>query len=383
MSHSPRAFIEVNLSAIDHNIKVAKKKIQQHGQSSEILAVVKANAYGHGLIPVAQQALASGATWLGVALLEEAFELRSAGITAPIIAWLTPPGEDFVRAIEENIDLAFSSPLLLQEIEEAGKLAGKKPRVHIEIDTGMIRGGLLFESDEYGDQWREVITYLPTVQVEVVGAWTHFARADEPERSETAQQVSKFNAAIEELKNAGINPKYIHLSNSAGVFTHAESEGNIVRLGIAMYGLNPDSTHDTLIDKCSDLRPALSLFAKVHLVKKVKAGSHIGYGGLGVAEIDTHIALIPVGYSDGLSRRTDSTVGAWINGELAPIIGRVSMDQCVIDLGPTPAVQAGEYVALISPDGCNADRWAAAAGTINYEVVTRLPVRLPRKYVSA
>jgi alanine racemase len=370
------------LAAIDHNLKVAKSQLLATNPETEILAVVKANAYGHGLIPVAEQALASGATWLGVALLEEAFELRSYGIQAPIIAWLTPSGEDFERAINEEIDLAIPSLEILREIEAAGKFVGKKARVHLEIDTGMIRGGFLFEDGEYGEAWSALLEYLPTANVEVVGVWTHFARADEPERSETEEQIARFEKAIAELQQKGVSPKYLHLSNSAGIFTRSDAAKNIVRLGIAMYGLHPDSHNSTIVERTKELKPALSLFAKIHLIKKVRDGSHIGYGGIGVASRDTYIAVIPVGYSDGLSRQTDSRAGAWIDGKLAPLIGRISMDQCVIDLGPNPSVRPGDYVALISSDGCTADDWADAAGTINYEVVTRLPKRLERKYVN-
>lgn len=382
MPNKPRAYIQVDLSAIDHNIKIAKSQLAAANPETEILAVVKANAYGHGLIPIAQQALTSGASWLGVALLEEAFELRSCGIQAPVIAWLTPVGDDFERAISENIDLAIPSLEALKEIEKAGKFLGKKARVHLEIDTGMIRGGFLFEEGEFGKAWRELVDYLPTAFVEVVGAWTHFARADEPERSESVEQVARFEKAVAELNEVGIKPQYLHLSNSAGIFTRNDAAKNIVRLGIAMYGLHPDSHNSIIVERTKELKPALSLFAKIHLTKKVKAGTHVGYGGVGFVGADTYLAVIPVGYSDGLSRRTDSSAGAWINGELAPLIGRISMDQCVIDLGPQPSVQAGDYIALISPYGCTVDDWAAAAGTINYEVVTRLPIRLERKYVN-
>ena len=225
-----RAFVEVNLKAIANNINLIKSKT-----SAQILAVVKADAYGHGLVPVAKCAIDAGATWLGVALLEEAITLREAGITAPIISWLTPPSSDFKRAIELDIDLAIPSLKHLELVLAAGKALGKKPRVHIEVDTGMTRGGLLGE-------WPEFLIAIKGAEVEVVGLWSHFARADEPDQIANQNQMSDFGIKLAELQANGITPKYVHLANSAAALTNSDSHKNILRLGIAMYGLSPDVT---------------------------------------------------------------------------------------------------------------------------------------------
>jgi alanine racemase len=360
-----RAEVRINLKALAHNILHAK------GDSkADFLAVVKANAYGHGLIPVAEVALSSGATWLGTALLEEAIELRTAGITAPIIAWLTPPGEDFKRAIELNIDLSVPSVSLLNEISSASQKLGKRARVHIEVDTGMTRGGLL-------DEWDQFLKLLPNAHVEVVGFWTHFARADEPLSDYTQIQVNSFEAKLIELQSAGISPQFIHYANSAASLLRIGANQNILRVGIAMYGLSPDlgfmGTSAGL-----GLKPVMSVAAKLHLVKKVPAGSPVGYGGTAITEKDTIFGVVPMGYADGIPRNATSATGVTHNGTRAPIIGRVSMDQFVVDLGPESTAQAGDEVMVISESGYNADDWAIASSTINYEIVTRIAARVPR-----
>ena len=362
-----RAFVEVNLNAIANNIKLVKSKTP-----AQILAVVKADAYGHGLIPVAKCAIDAGATWLGVALLEEAILLREAGIKAPIISWLTPPSSDFKKAIELDIDLAIPSLKHLELIVAAGKALGKKPRVHIEVDTGMTRGGLLGE-------WSEFLIAASGAEIDVVGFWSHFARADEPDEIANQNQMQDFEGKLAELTATGITPKYIHLANSAAALTNSSSHKNIIRLGIAMYGLSPDvktlGTSQTL-----ELEPAMTLKAEIHLVKRVPAGSPVGYGGTQITSRDTKLAIITMGYADGIPRNSDSTVGVFADGRKAAIIGRVSMDQFVVDLGADSNAVAGEIVEVFGAKGYSIDDWAAASRTINYEIVTRIASRVPRIY---
>ena len=362
-----RAFVEVNLNAISNNIKLVKSKTQ-----AQILAVVKADAYGHGLIPVAKCAVDAGATWLGVALLEEAISLREAGIKVPIISWLTPPSSDFKQAIELDIDLAIPSLKHLEVIVAAGKALGKKPRVHIEVDTGMTRGGLLGE-------WPEFLIAAKGADVEVVGFWSHFARADEPDEIANQSQVLEFESKLAQLIATGITPKYIHLANSAATLTNPNSHKNIVRLGIAMYGLSPDV--NTLGSSQNlELEPAMTLKAEIHLVKRVPAGSPVGYGGTQTTLRDTKLAIITIGYSDGIPRNASSAAGVFVAGRKAAIIGRVSMDQFVVDLGADSNAVAGEIVEVFGANGYSIDDWAAASGTINYEIVTRIAARVPRIY---
>ena len=362
-----RAFVEVNLNAISNNIKLVKSKTQ-----AQILAVVKADAYGHGLIPVAKCAVDAGATWLGVALLEEAISLREAGIKVPIISWLTPPSSDFKKAIELDIDVAIPSLKHLELIVAAGKAVGKKPRVHIEVDTGMTRGGLLGE-------WPEFLIAAKGAEIEVVGFWSHFARADEPDEIANQSQVLEFESKLAQLIATGITPKYIHLANSAATLTNPNSHKNIVRLGIAMYGLSPDV--NTLGSSQNlELEPAMTLKAEIHLVKRVPAGSPVGYGGTQTTLRDTKLAIITIGYADGIPRNTSSAVGVFVAGRKAAIIGRVSMDQFVVDLGADSNAVAGEIVEVFGANGYSIDDWAAASGTINYEIVTRIAARVPRIY---
>ena len=362
-----RAFVEVNLNAISNNIKLVKSKTQ-----AQILAVVKADAYGHGLIPVAKCAVDAGATWLGVALLEEAISLREAGIKVPIISWLTPPSSDFKKAIELDIDVAIPSLKHLELIVAAGKAVGKKPRVHIEVDTGMTRGGLLGE-------WPEFLIAAKGAEIEVVGFWSHFARADEPDEIANQSQMLEFESKLAQLIATGITPKYIHLANSAATLTNPNSHKNIVRLGIAMYGLSPDV--NTLGSSQNlELEPAMTLKAEIHLVKRVPAGSPVGYGGTQTTLRDTKLAIITIGYSDGIPRNASSAAGVFAAGRKAAIIGRVSMDQFVVDLGADSNAVAGEIVEVFGANGYSIDDWAAASGTINYEIVTRIAARVPRIY---
>jgi len=369
-----RAQAEVDLSAIAHNVA---KLIEVAGVP--IMAVVKADAYGHGLIPVARTALNAGASWLGVALLEEALALRSAEITEPILAWLVPPGSDYLRAIEHDVDLAVPSLAILEEIRRASRSAGKRARIHFELDTGMTRGGFL-------DEWEALLSLLTQDisclgEVEVIGLFSHFARADEPGEAQNARQLKRFVEMLDDLNRIGVVPQISHLSNSAATLVDASSHFDLVRTGIAMYGLTPDLSH--LGNSSSlGLKPAMTLRAKLHLVKEVKADTEVGYGAVGRTSHDTKLGVVAMGYADGIPRIAQSA-GVFFEGQRAPIIGRVSMDQFVVDLGQGSVAKAGDWVTIFGPgnDGeYSADDWGAASQSINYEIVTRIGPRVPRVY---
>jgi alanine racemase len=359
----------VDLGAITHNIQ----EIKSH-TNSEILAVVKADAYGHGLLPVAKRALDSGASWLGTALLEEALMLREAGIVAPIIAWLTPPHEDFERALQSGIDLSVSSIQLFEIILGVAKNLGIKPRLHFEIDTGMRRGGVLTE-------WEDFLAFAMERHHEyiLVGFWSHFARADEPTANFNGIQEAEFERKLGELLVAGLTPEYTHLSNSAATLSRPSAHRSMIRLGIAMYGLSPDVR---TMGEASlyNLRPAMTVRAQLHLVKSAKAGDAVGYGGTEILSDDTLLGVVVMGYSDGLPRNTSNSVGVSHDGHKAPLVGRISMDQCVVNLGEGSTAKAGDYVTVIGGSSFSIDDWALAANTINYEIVTRIASRLPRIY---
>ena len=369
-----RASAEINLSAITQNFKLIKSRT-----TADVLAVVKADAYGHGLIPVSKALEEAGADWFGTALLEEAINLRKAGILKPIISWLTPLGEDFKSAIDLDIDLGIPSIDLLDEVIKAASLTGKTARIHLEIDTGMSRGGVLSEWDQL---IKSVLVGVNLKQLKVIGIWSHFARADEPDELMNQEQLSLFEEKVNQAKAAGIDAQFIHIANSAALFTNKSTHKNIIRSGIALFGLSPDIK--TIGDSSSlGLKPAMKLKAKLNLVKEVKAGSSVGYGGTAVLKSDTKLGVVALGYADGIPRNTNNLAGVFVDKKRAPIIGRVSMDQFVVDLGVTSNAKTGDEVIVFgdgSGDEYTVDEWAKAANTINYEIITRIGPRVPRIY---
>jgi alanine racemase len=375
-----RAEVLIDLGAIRENIKYLMAK-----SGKPALAVVKADGYGHGLLPVAKSALSAGASWLGVALLEEARALRQGGISAPIIAWLTPITDDFESAINEDIDIAIPSLDHLEVITNAARSLGKCARVHLEVDTGMSRGGALYE-------WSELLgsakNYQDSGLITVIGIWSHFARADEAGHEFNKKQLENFKSAVAEAKSVGITPEIIHLSNSAAAINDADSHFDLLRLGIAIYGLSPDFSHMGTSEKLN-LKPAMSIRARIHLVKDIPAGSQVGYGGSAITKVDTKLGVIAMGYSDGIPRNANSDAGVLVGNKRAPIIGRVSMDQFVVDLGSDSSAKAGDWAYIIgsnpsdsytSASSYTADSWASASATINYEIVTRIAARVKRIY---
>jgi len=371
-----RAQAEIDLSAITRNLQSLMSRT-----STPILAVVKADAYGHGLLPVAQAAISAGAKYLGVALLEEAITLRKAGISSPLIAWLTPLGEDFTSALRAGVELSISSTELLNAVLVAGQATGIIPRIHLEVDTGLSRGGVL---DEWDDLVSQIVGAVEAEKVILVGFWSHFARADEAGAGFNELQRKVFESRLSEIRKRGLNPEVIHLSNSAASINDPASRFDLLRIGIALYGLSPD-VKTMGRSKELGLIPAMTLKARLHLVKKVPAGSAVGYGATAILDCDTHLGVVAMGYADGIPRNADSSAGVFFNGERAPIIGRVSMDQFVVNLGERTTAKTGDLVTVFGAgnDGeYTADDWAMASGTINYEIVTRIGPRVPRIFQS-
>jgi alanine racemase len=334
-----------------------------------LMAVVKADAYGHGLLGVGLSAEKAGADWLGVALLEEAITLRTHGVRIPILAWLVSPGSDFKSAVDHDIDVAVSSLAAFKEIAQLPN----KPRIHIELDTGMTRGGFL-------DEWQEFLMQDFSA-VNVVGVFSHFARADEPNEKQNDEQLKRFNAMVSDLEKIGVNPSIKHISNSAATLKNPSAHFDLVRAGISLYGLSPDvSTLGS--SKSLSLKPVMQLRAKLHLVKTVPAGSAVGYGATAHTTAQTKLGVVAIGYADGIPRIAKDA-GVFIDGKKAPIIGRVSMDQFVVDLGADSTAVSGDWV-IIFGDGSHgeytADDWGTASLSINYEIVTRIGPRVPRIY---
>ena len=336
---------------------------------TNLMAVVKADAYGHGLLGVGLSAEKAGADWLGVALLEEAITLRTHGVRIPILAWLVSPGSDFKSAVDHDIDIAVASIAAFREI---AVLPGK-PRIHIELDTGMTRGGFL-------DEWQEFLQQDFST-VNVIGVFSHFARADEPNEKQNDEQFNRFNQMVADLAKMGINPPIKHLSNSAATLKNPSAHFNLVRTGISLYGLSPDVSS---LGNSRDLslKPVMQLRAKLHLVKQVPAGAAVGYGATAHTTQETKLGVVAMGYADGIPRIAKN-VGVFIDGKRAPVIGRISMDQFVVDLGADSTAVSGDWV-IVFGDGSKgeytADDWGAASLSINYEIVTRIGPRVPRIY---
>lgn len=342
--------ILIDLDALKSNLKYIKSKA-----NVPLLAVVKADAYGHGLIPCAKAAVEAGAEWLGTALLEEAIALREAGITAPIIAWLVAPGEDFQRAAELKIDIGLSSLKAFDEVNEF-----PDSRIHLEVESGMGRGGFLSE-------WPELLTRDLS---KVVGVFTHLARGDEPEEAQNQLQLENFEKFISDLKAKGINP-IRHFANTAATLSNAKARYDMVRVGIAMYGYSP-------LGRDENLKPVMKVRSKLVLVKEMPANHPIGYGATENTKSSTKIGIVGMGYADGIPRNARGA-GVTFNGVAAPIIGRVSMDQFAVDLGPDSTAQSGDWVTVIG-EKYDCYEWAKACQTITYEITTRIGGRITRKY---
>jgi alanine racemase len=363
----------VDLDAIRDNVALLRSRT-----AAAVMAVVKADGYGHGLVPAARAALAGGADWLGVAFLEEALALRRAGIRAPMLSWLATPGEDLAAAVAADVDLSASAPWAVAELAAAARDAGRPARVHLKIDTGLSRAGAP------SADWPELVTAAAKAaaagEVEVTGIWSHFAYADAPGHPTIARQIAEFTDAVAVARRLGVDPPLRHLANSAATLTLPAAHFDLVRPGIAVYGLTPVPPQDF------GLRPAMTLRSTVALAKRVPAGSGVSYGHVYVTSAETGLALVPLGYADGVPRTATSVGPLLLGGRRRTISGRVCMDQFVVDVGAdvsTGLVAAGDEVVLFGPgDGGEptAQDWAAATGTISYEIVTRLGARVPRVY---
>ena len=335
-----------------------------------VMAVVKADAYGHGLINSSQAALLGGAQWLGVALLSEAIEIRKAGITALLLAWLTPPGADFESAIKNDIDLSISSLQQLQEIYAASLRVGLIARVHLKVDTGMSRSGAL---DEFPEIVSELNRLTSANEIELVGTWSHFACADEPAHPLNAEQIKRFNSALEYMNDENLNPGIRHIANSSAIIGLPEARFDLVRAGLIIYGLSPTN----IPPKNLSLKPAMELRARLLLVKEIPRGATVGYGATVQVTKETKIGIVTFGYADGLPRSTDGSAYFLHNNLPAHLIGRVSMDQCAIDLGIDSSAKAGDEVTIFG-EKLLVNELAKAAGTISYEIVSGIGSRTPR-----
>jgi len=365
---------EIDLEAIRYNCRQVKGLVKQ---GTEIMAIIKANGYGHGAQEVAKEVLEAGATQLGVATQKEALELRKAGIAVPILILGFTPSEDVAVSIKNKLAQTVFSLAQGVEIARRAKDLGLKAPVHLKIDTGMGRIGFLPDEKGLADIVR--LLELPGLQVE--GIYTHLAQADSADKSSARRQLARFDEFLAKLKREGRKLPLIHAANSAAVMELPEAHYDLVRPGIMLYGLYPS---EEMRRERVELRPALSWKTRVVHVKEVPPGTPISYSGTYVTGRTTRVATLPLGYADGFRRLLSNRGQVLIHGQRAPVIGRVCMDQTMVDVTDVGPVAVGDLVTLIGrqeQEEITAEEMAGWVGTINYEIVCGISDRVLRKYL--
>ncbi|MGW4303152.1 alanine racemase [Streptomyces sp. NPDC004646] len=371
-----RARAEIDLGALRANVRALRARLT----GAALMAVVKSDAYGHGAVPCARAALAAGATWLGTATPEEALALRAAGLPGRIMCWLWVPGGPWREAIDADLDVSVSGMWALREVTGAARTAGRTARVQLKADTGLGRNGC-----QPGD-WPELVAEALKAEadglIKVTGLWSHFACADEPGHPSITAQLDRFREMTAYAEEQGLRPEVRHIANSPATLTLPETHFDLVRTGIAMYGVSPSPELGTPAD--FGLRPVMTLRASLALVKRVPGGHGISYGHHYTTPGETTLGLVPVGYADGIPRHASGTGPVLIDGKWRTVAGRVAMDQFVVDLGGDEP-PAGTDAVLFGPGDAGeptAEDWAQACGTIAYEIVTRIGARVPRVHLN-
>jgi alanine racemase len=366
----------VDLAAIEHNVRL----LCEHAGRARVMAVVKADGYGHGAIQAARAALSAGAAELGVATVEEALALRADGITAPMLAWLHPPGIDFGPALLADVEIAVSGERQLGELLDAVRRTGRTATVTVKVDTGLNRNGV------HPAQYRSMLTALRQAvaadAIRLRGLMSHMVFADQPENPLNDVQAQRFADMLAQARDAGLPVEVAHLANSSATMSRPDLAFDLVRPGIAVYGLSPVPAAGDM-----GLVPAMTVKCCVALVKSIQAGESVSYGHTWTASRDTTLALMPIGYADGVFRSLGGRLEVLINGRRRPGVGRICMDQFVVDLGPGPIdVAEGDEAILFGPGTAGeptAQDWADLLGTIHYEVVTSPRGRIVRTYREA
>ncbi|HMS74303.1 alanine racemase [Gordonia sp. (in: high G+C Gram-positive bacteria)] len=363
----------IDLDALAHNIGVLRET-----SGTGVIAVVKADAYGHGAVPVARAALAAGAEELGVAHVTEALALRQAGIDAHITSWLHTPSTDFAAAVAADIDIAVSSPRQLAAVVDAAREAGITATATVKVDTGLNRSGVAV------DEWDSMAVALAKAHAEesimLRAIMTHLVRGDEPDHPLNSQQADSLDAAAADLARLGAPPQIMHLANSPAALVRPDLSRDLVRPGIALYGRTPLPGRGDF-----GLIPVMTLTGEISLVKRVARGQGVSYSHTWVAPQDTVVAVVPAGYADGVPRTLSGRFEVLVNGRRFPAVGRVCMDQFVIDLGPDGGgVAEGDLAELFGrghAGGSTAADWADATDTIDYEILSAIRGRTVRRYV--
>lgn len=363
--------VDVDLDAIAHNVSTIAAKVSP----ARLMAVVKADAYGHGAVPVAEAALSAGADSLAVALVQEGIELRRAGIEVPILLLSEQPESQVGDIVSHGLIATAYSVAFVDALEREARIRNViGQEVHLKIDTGMNRVGV--HPAQAVERAGRIVARGPWLSL--TGVYTHFAAADDPDPIGARAQLRTFERAVAAIRDAGIDVELVHMANSAAALAIPESRGGLVRIGIAMYGIPPSESLDA---KCEELRPALSVSSRVSYVKRVASGEGVSYGSTYRCPRETTIVTVPIGYADGVARRSGSAgIEVLIGGRRYPIVGVVTMDQLMVDVGDTD-VAVGDEVVFIGPQGdeqITANEVASRLGTIGYEVVCALSARLPR-----
>jgi len=370
------ASAEIDMAAFRSNVAALK----EHA-GVPVMIVVKADGYGHGILACAREARAAGAEWLGVATPTEAVTLREAGDNGPMLAWLYGIDEDLTPLVAADVDVSAQSVEQIGRVVSAAAVAERRARVHLKIDTGLSRNG----TPAY--DWQRVCAAATEAEhagaLAVVGIWSHFAAADEPGHPSVPLQIEAFQRAYEQARAAGLEPTLRHLSNSAGALVVPEARLDLVRVGIAAYGIDPAPGIAALAGVA--LRPVMRLRAQLVNVKQIEAGAGVSYGWTWTAEATTTVGLVPLGYGDGIPRHAGNRAWAGWAGTRVPVRGRICMDQFVVELGVGRVAQPGEEVIIFGPGDHGeptAADWAAWCDTIGYEIVTRIGTRVPRRYLN-
>lgn len=364
---------EIDLNNLEHNMK----EIAKLCKGKEIIAVLKADAYGHGALDVATTLIKGGATKLGVAVITEALELRDSGIDTPIVILGYTPLSFAKKLIINDIEQTAYTYECAAELSKEAQSLNKRVKIHVAVDTGMGRIGFL--PTEQGLDEIEALSKLPNVDIEAI--FTHFATADEADKSYTLEQIEKFNWFCDTLEKRGVNVGKKHIANSAAIIDMPDAYFDGVRPGILLYGYYP--SYEVNRDKL-DLKRVLTLKANISYVKTVPKGEYISYGRRFHTERESIIATIPIGYADGYSRQMLNKAKVIINGELAPVVGAICMDQCMIDVTDIGQVKEGDEVILLGEENgvkFDAEDMAEIIGTISYEVICMISKRVPRVYI--
>lgn len=367
---------DIDLRALRENLRT----LAAHTAPARLMLVVKADAYGHGMLRCAAAAREAGVEWLGVATPAEALALREDGDTGLLLAWLYGVDEDLTPLVAAGVDVSVQSPDQVSRVVAAAAVTERRARVHLKVDTGLSRNGAAAAG--WAQLFDAAVEAEQAGAVEVVALWSHLASADEPGHPATALQVAAFEQAWSEALEAGLRPQLRHLANSAGAMVLPEARYDLVRVGIAAYGVEPAPG---LADLAGiHLRPVMTLRATLANVKQIPAGVGVSYGWTWTAPARTTVGLVPLGYADGIPRHASNRAAVALGAGRVPVRGRICMDQFVVELGPDSTAEAGAEVVLFGPGDSGeptAADWAGWCDTIGYEIVTRIGPRVPRRHL--